>query len=103
VKWKDFGIEHNSWEPWDNVHAPELVTDFYRKHPGAARHIRAMEFQSIPFQSIEVPRRHFLKGGVDVRGLPIPSTPRPHPRYIIPQRSPNFRSTAYDTRGHTRG
>ena len=29
VKWKDFGIEHNSWEPWDNVHAPDLVTDFY--------------------------------------------------------------------------
>ena len=21
VKWKDFGLEHNSWEPWDNVHA----------------------------------------------------------------------------------
>jgi hypothetical protein len=30
VKWKDFGIEHNSWEPWDNVHAPDLVTEFYR-------------------------------------------------------------------------
>ena len=26
VKWKDFGIEHNSWEPWDNVHAPDLST-----------------------------------------------------------------------------
>ena len=37
VKWKNFGIEHNSWEPWDNVHAPNLVTDFHRKHPGAAR------------------------------------------------------------------
>ena len=20
VKWEGFGIEHNSWEPWDNVH-----------------------------------------------------------------------------------
>ena len=40
VKWKDFGIEHNSWEPWDNVHAPDLIADFYSKHPGAARHIR---------------------------------------------------------------
>jgi Chromo (CHRromatin Organisation MOdifier) domain len=60
IKWKDFGIEHNSWEPWDNVHAPDLITDFYRKHPGAARHIRSIEFRSIPFRSIEVPRRHFL-------------------------------------------
>ena len=29
VKWKDFPIEHNSWEPWDNVHAPDLVAEFY--------------------------------------------------------------------------
>ena len=35
VKWKDFGVKHNSWEPWDNMHAPELVLDFYRRHPGA--------------------------------------------------------------------
>jgi len=22
VKWEGFGVEHNSWEPWDNVHVP---------------------------------------------------------------------------------
>jgi hypothetical protein len=82
VKWKDFGVEHNSWEPWDNVHAPDLIADFYRKHPGAARRIRRIEFESIPFQPVEVPRRHFLKGGVDVRGLPTPS---PH-LYVPPHR-----------------
>jgi len=38
VKWEGFGVEHNSWEPWDNVHAPELVADFYQRHPGAACH-----------------------------------------------------------------
>jgi Chromo (CHRromatin Organisation MOdifier) domain len=63
VKWKDFGVEHNSWEPWDNVHAPELVADFYRTHPGAARHIRTMEFSSIPFRPTTVSRRHFSEGG----------------------------------------
>jgi len=21
VKWEGFGVEHNSWEPWDNVRA----------------------------------------------------------------------------------
>ena len=52
VKWEGYGMEHNSWEPWDQVHAPELVADFYRKHPGAARQIRAATFRSIPFRPI---------------------------------------------------
>ena len=71
VKWEGFGVEHNSWEPWDNLHAPERVADFHQKHPGAARHIRAVDFNSIPFQSYPpsvVSGRHYLKGGVDVRG-----------------------------------
>jgi Chromo (CHRromatin Organisation MOdifier) domain len=36
VKWEGFGIEHNSWESWDNVYAPDLVAEFYWRHPGAA-------------------------------------------------------------------
>ena len=43
VKWEGFGIEHNSWEPWDGVHAPDLIADFYRRNPGAARRIRAVD------------------------------------------------------------
>jgi hypothetical protein len=76
VKWKDFGMEHNSWEPWDNVHTPELVAEFHRKHPGAARQIRSAEFQTISFQP-RVPRRHSLEGGVNVRGTSF--WPRPAP------------------------
>src|SRR5271155_4991204 len=52
IKWKGFGIEHNSWEPWNDIHAPELITEFYQKHPGAAHQIRALDFRSIPFRSI---------------------------------------------------
>jgi len=69
VKWEGFGVEHNSWEPWDNVHAPELVVDFYQRHPGAARHIRMVDFHSIPFCSVS--GRHCIKGGVDVRDAPL--------------------------------
>ena len=29
IKWKDIGTNHNTWEPWDNVHARELVEDFH--------------------------------------------------------------------------
>ena len=27
IKWKDFGVKHNSWEPWNNVHAQDSVTE----------------------------------------------------------------------------
>ena len=66
VKWEGFGVENNSWEPWDNVHAPDLVADFYQRHPGATRHICMVEFCSIPFCSVL--GSHCLEGGVDVRG-----------------------------------
>jgi hypothetical protein len=83
-------MKHNSWEPWDNVHALELVTDFHQRHPGATCHIRAVVFDSIPFQTspFVVPRRHSLEGGVDVRGHPAPSPISTFP-YIPPyQRLP---------------
>ena len=93
MKWKDFRVEHNSWEPWDYVNAPDLIAEFYRNHPEAARHIRSIEFQSLPFQSIEVPRCHFLKGGVDLRGLPIPSkaTNPAHPWMLLCLQVPTHR------------
>ena len=68
VKWKDFGMEHNSWKPWENVHAPDIVVEFYWKHLGAARHIQLAEFFSLPFQPTIMPRHHDSEGGVDVRG-----------------------------------
>jgi len=88
VEWEGFGVEHNSWEPWDNVHAPELVVDFYQRHPGAARHIRMVDFRSIPFHSVS--GRHCLEGGVDVRGCSassdVSSDISLSPLYIPPHR-----------------
>ena len=91
AKWKDFGVEHNSWEPWDNVHAPELVLEFYRRHPGAPRHIRAADFPSLHFQPILMSGRCHLEGGVDVRGYQISNPVQVHsepqtPLYIPPHR-----------------
>ena len=68
VKWKDFGMEHNSWEPQENVHAPEIVAEFYQKHLGATRHIWSAEFLSLPFQPTIMPKHHDFEGGVDARG-----------------------------------
>ena len=33
VKWEGFRIEHNSWEPWDNIHTLELVTVMRSHNP----------------------------------------------------------------------
>jgi hypothetical protein len=55
VKWEGYGVEHNSWEPWDSVHAPELISDFYRTHPGAARQVRSTIFETIPFRPMPKP------------------------------------------------
>jgi Chromo (CHRromatin Organisation MOdifier) domain len=61
IKWEGFGIEHNSWEPWDSIHAPNLIAEFYWKHPGAARQVRAINFSAISFRVML--NRHSLKGG----------------------------------------
>ena len=68
IKWKGYGREHNSWESTSEVSMPELTAEFHRKHPGAPRHIRRTEFDSI-FHSESITSRHSnLEGGVNVRG-----------------------------------
>jgi len=92
VKWKGFGREYNSWEDALDVHAPELVKEFYQHHPGAPRIIRALQFASIPFRPTPTitSSRCDLEGGVDVRGHPDSSlestiTPSSHsPQLYIP-------------------
>ena len=33
VKWKGYPTSDNSWEPWENLHADELIVDFYKRNP----------------------------------------------------------------------
>ena len=68
IKWKGYGREHNSWESASKVFAPELTTEFHRKHPGAPRHIRRAEFNNIFHSKSIAPRRSNLEGRMNVRG-----------------------------------
>jgi hypothetical protein len=70
VSWKGYGYEENTWSDEKDVHAPDLIREFYRKHPGAPRRIRAVHFGKLPFKparAVTSPR-----WGSDVRGTPVP-------------------------------
>ena len=63
-----FSREHNSWEVASDVKAPDLVAEYYRRHPATPRHIRQTDFD-ILFKSRTIAlRRSNLGGGVNVRG-----------------------------------
>ena len=68
IKWKSFSREHNSWEAASDVKAPNLVAEYYQKHPAAPRHICQMDFDTL-FKSRTIAlRRSNLGRGVNVRG-----------------------------------
>jgi Chromo (CHRromatin Organisation MOdifier) domain len=37
LKWKGYSHAHDSWEPADQVHAPQLVDKFHRENPESAQ------------------------------------------------------------------
>src|SRR5271168_879237 len=47
VKWKGYSVEEDSWESASDVHADDLVREFYRAHPGAPRVISAISFADL--------------------------------------------------------
>jgi len=70
VKWEGFSREHNSWEVASDVKAPDLVAEYYWKHPAAPRHIRRTDFDAI-FQ----PWNHCFKTQQPWRGGKCKGTP----------------------------
>jgi len=68
IKWKGFSREHNSWEVASDVKAPNLVAEYYQKHPATPRHIRQTDFNTLFKPGTIASRRSNLGGGVNVRG-----------------------------------
>jgi len=68
IKWKGFSREHNSWEVASDVKTPDLVAEYYRRHPAAPRHICRMDFDTLFKSGTIASRRSNLGGGVNVRG-----------------------------------
>ena len=86
VRWKGFSEAHDSWEPASNIHADELLQEFYKNHPAAIRNlttpssiiIRSMSTSTSLIDRLEDPPAPFP--------LVDPSPPRfsastnPHPQ-----------------------
>jgi len=70
VKWEGFGVEHSSWEPWDNIHAPELVADFYQRHTLVLL-ATSVWSNFAPFLSIQCQVVTALKGGWMLGDAPL--------------------------------
>jgi len=62
IKWKGFSREHNSWEAASNIKAPDLITEYYQRHPAAPRHIHWTDFDTL-FKSGTVASRCSNLGG----------------------------------------
>ena len=88
IKWKGFSREHNSWEVASDVKAPDLVVEYYRRHPAAPRHICQTDFDILFKSGTIALRRSNLGGRVNVRG---PLTRHSRARSSPPER-PESRS-----------
>jgi hypothetical protein len=43
MQWKGYSKAHNSWEPEGNVHAPELIKEFWDRNPQDAKVLRSIK------------------------------------------------------------
>jgi len=99
VKWKDYGVENNTWEYWDNLsNATDAVNDFHTRNPAAPCRICALAFGSIPFCPIPLltiaSGQCNSEGGVIVRGTPNPPAKQRWPA------EPNHQLSCLDTHQH---
>src|SRR5262245_18090394 len=70
VSWKGYGREENSWADEGEIRAPDLIKEFYQRHPGAPRRIWTIRFGQLPFIDLRLCGYSPKEGG-GVRGTPI--------------------------------
>ena len=63
VRWKGFSEAHDSWEPLTHIKADDLIAEFYRKQPLAARNINYKD--------------HFSPTHITIRTIPMSTTSSP--------------------------
>ena len=101
VSWKGYGYEEHSWVNVEDIHAPQLVSDFYCNHPGAPRKIQAICFGTLPFRparEVTAPRR-----GGDVRGLSFSTSASSPQLRQTPTNSAQLRTSDFVGSHSTRG
>jgi len=77
IKWKEFSREHNSWEVVSDVKAPDLVAEYYQRHPAAPRHIFQTDFDTLFKSGTVASRCSNLRGGGKCKGTPNPQLRSP--------------------------
>ena len=70
IKWKGFNREHNSWEVASDVKVPDLIAEYYQKHPAAPRHICQTDFDTLFKPRTIASRRSNLGGGGKCKRTP---------------------------------
>ncbi|KAF8175328.1 poly protein, partial [Pholiota molesta] len=62
VRYKGFTIDHDEWVPASEIHADEMIAEFYARNPAAPRLIQSTAFNSI-FPDLSASGRRTLEGG----------------------------------------
>jgi hypothetical protein len=63
VSWKGYGFNDHQWVDECNVHAPDLITQFYRDHPGAPQWVAGIEAVSWECTDMGAPPREGVMSG----------------------------------------
>ena len=70
VQWKGYTPVHNSWKPHTNIHAPELIKEFYQEEPLA---IKRVTMDTTPTANEPLPMASHLPSPLSLPSLVYPS------------------------------
>jgi hypothetical protein len=86
VKWQGYPESDNTWEPADNVHAPDLLKEYQQKHIKASQLLTRIISQagsSQPFHSYPLPSIYNPQVSQIQTRSPLSSNAYPHSRAFL--------------------